>query len=178
MHKVLYLLQLIANAHPESVRLLYQEYGISAAVSAKSIIDAYLVHGDPFLFKLFDIAWNGKNQVLSSADGEEETETTEVEVKEKNTVWNFFDNLVGTATNALSTSVTAYNTLSSIFGGNSIDTGTSTSTEAQLELQKEMLAMQIQANQAESENNTKTYLLIGAGLLVAGLVLVMLMKKK
>jgi hypothetical protein len=47
----------IINAHPESVRLLFKDYGINIkTVTLKDITDAYALFGEPFLLRFYEIA--------------------------------------------------------------------------------------------------------------------------
>ena len=62
MRKAIQLAQLTADAHPESVRLLFQRYKIQKEPGAQPIIDAYLVYGEPFLRELFEIVYSGMNK--------------------------------------------------------------------------------------------------------------------
>ncbi len=188
MKRALRIGQLIANAHPERVRLLFQAYGIETAPNGKSILDAYLVYGSPFLIDLTNIAYEG----MSKFSGIYELETdkllagaqdkvTAVTSTTSSSKGNFFDgllNVFGTAKEYATGGLDIYNTISGLFGGKKVDTGTSTSTEAQLELQKEMMRLQMEQQKAEQNAKLKTYLLVGAGLVVVVLLVVMFIKQK
>jgi len=191
MKKALYISQLIANAHPESVRLLFQANGITAPVSAKSIMDAYLVLGEPFLHGLFEIVYAGmKQSQFSNADGLEEDKLAAyqqqyqdnaaalAEAEKKTGFWEGFKRIVNTGFDIIPDVLGAYNVVAGILGGNKIDTGTGNQTEAQMQLQLAMQQMSLEQQKAAAADKTKTYLLIGAGVLVAILVLVMFLKKK
>lgn len=195
MKKALYISQLIANAHPERVRLLFQSHGIKAPVNAKSIMDAYLVLGDPFLLQLFEIAYAGsKVAKFSNYDGPLDTSgdwdpskiydwsnsATEGldEGKKKSGFWQGFKNIFESGGDIISGIAGAYNTVSQLLGNTGIiDTDTTNQTEAQLKLQQAMYQMQLEQQKAAAADKTKTYLLIGAGVLVVILVLIMFLKK-
>ena len=185
MKKALKIGQLIANAHPERVRLLFQAYGIEAPATGKTIFDAYLVYGSPFLLDLTNIAYEGMSQ-FSGIEGLEtdklyEGAQAKVDAIAAETKGSFFDSLLnvfGTAKDYATSGIDIFNTVSGLFGGKSVDTGTSTSSEAQLELEKEMMRLQLEQQQAAQNNQLKTYLLIGAGLIVVVLLFVMFIAQK
>ena len=71
------LITAIANAHPESVRLLYNDYGIEAPVSPRSLYDAIVAFGKPFqadLAKLVATENPKFIKTLAFATGSETTE--------------------------------------------------------------------------------------------------------
>jgi len=194
MKKAFYLAELITNAYPERMRLLYQANGINAPVSAKSFMDAYLVLGQPFLMSVFDIIWDGmKATNFSGIDGIQlsapidtktlatssaSTTTTLDQAKTKTSFWDGLSNTFNTAGNILGTVVGAYDSVSGIFGGNKVNTGSSSSAEAQAALQAQMYQMQLQQQQAQQESQTKTWILVGVGVLALALIAIMLIKKK
>lgn len=186
-NRALYLGQLIANAHPADVRLLFQQYGITAVPTGKTILDAYLVYGDPFLWKLGQIAL--KSQKLSFSrvtDTGLETDKLLASAQSKvdaldtsssdGSFWNKFSNIFNGAGTVLTSVAGAWDTISGVFsGGKSVSTGT---TDANTQLQAEIYKMQLEQQQSQESSQTKTYLLIGAGVLVVALVVIMYIKKK
>lgn len=192
MQKALYLAQLIADAHPDRVRLLYQANGITAPVNAKSIMDAYLVLGTPFLMSLFEIAYSGMNQA-QGVDGttleldklaayQQTAVSTANELAgstTKTSFWDGFSNVFNQAGSILTGVAGAYESISGLFGGGGgVNTGASTTDQSAALLQAEMLRLQQEQAAAAAANKTKTWLLIAAGLVVAVLVVVMIIKKK
>lgn len=193
MKKALYLADLITNAYPERMRLLYQDNGITAPVSAKSFMDAYLVLGEPFLMDVFNIIWAGMKQSrFSNVTGDllsytldtktlapmsTSTPTTLDENKTKTSFWDGLSNTFNTAGGILGSVVGAYDSVSGIFGSSKVGT-TTDSAQAQAELQAAMYKAQLEQQQAEQDSQTKTWLLVGAGVVVVALVIVMIIKKK
>lgn len=186
MKQAIRIAQLVADAHPEDVRLLFLRYNIDKEPAAQPIIDAYLVYGEPFLRELFEIAYKGMSR-FSGIEGLEigklttyaDTKTAEAEKltsTSKGGFWEGFNNVFSNAGSILTGATEIYSGLSSILNGKSVDTGVTGQTASQLELQNQMLS--IQQQQAAEASKTKTWLLIGAGVLVAVLVVVMILKKK
>lgn len=187
LNKALRVGQLIANAHPTDVRLLFKKYGIAVEPTGKTIMDAYLVYGKPFLFELLDIAWNKRK--VSAATGDYSLETdkltayaankyetaTTAAAKEKASTYEGVLKWLDGGAAILTTVGGAWNTLSAILSGKKVDTGTSNDASA---LEAEFLKAKLEAQQAQDSSSTKTYLLIGAGILVAVLVLIMFLKHK
>lgn len=189
--KALRIGQLITNAHPSDVRSLFQAYNITAEPTGKSIMDAYLVYGKPFLMKLFEIGYKSVSP-FSSADGETyqlefgkldawgNTQTATAAAldaeKDKGSAWEWFSGAFDTSIQVLTSASAVYEGITNLFkGGKSVSTGTNDPNAA---LREEMMNAKIAAQAAENANNTKTYLLIGAGLLVAVLVGMMFLKQK
>lgn len=189
--KALRIGQLIANAHPSDVRLLFKAYNIKAEPTGKTIMDAYLVYGKPFLMELFNIGYKSVNPV-SAADGSTVIATLEYDklstyqqaaydkaaaeaAKDKKSAWETISGWFDGASGVLTGVKSAYEGIASIFTGKSVDTGTNDPNAA---LQQEYLNAKLAALAAEESNSTKTYLLIGAGLLVAVLVGIMFLKQK
>jgi hypothetical protein len=190
--KALMIGQLITNAHPSDVRLLFKAYNIKAEPTGKSIVDAYLVYGKPFLMELFNIGYKSVNPV-SSLDGTPVLTKLEYDklsayekaaydkaasetAKSKSFSWDGITGIFDSASGILTGFRSAYEGIASIFGGGkAVDTGATNSDEA---LRREITQAKLDAIAAESANNTKTYLLIGAGLLVAVLVGIMFLKRK
>ncbi|MHA7109247.1 hypothetical protein ACRTDU_03925 [Sunxiuqinia elliptica] len=184
MKRALKIGQLIANAHPDRVRLLFDRYGITAQPSGKTILDGYLVYGEPFLHDLFQIAYEGMSQfsgiyeletdkLLAGAQAKVDAVTT---AQEKSSIWDGLSNIFGKAGDFLSSGVGIYNSISGLLGGKKVDTGTSTSSEAQLELEKELIRLQVEQQNQAQQNQFKTYLLVGAGLIVVVLLAAMFIK--
>lgn len=184
--------QLIANAHPVDVRLLFQRYGITAPPTGKTILDAYLVHGAPFLTELAAIADQNKsrfsamaqaepletNKLILYADGKAaqgtaaQTADTAAKVSWTDKLFSVFD----TAGQTLTTVSGAWDKISNIFTGNkTVATG---SADANAALQAEMYRLQNEAANEAAANSTKTYLLIGGGILVLVLIGFMYFKNK
>ncbi|MDP3914381.1 MAG: hypothetical protein Q8R96_11680 [Bacteroidota bacterium] len=190
--KALRIGQLITNAHPSDVRLLFKAYNIKAEPTGKSIVDAYLVYGKPFLMELFNIGYKSVNPV-SSLDGATVLTTLEYNklsasekaaydkaasdtAKAKASTWTSISGWFDSAGGILTGAKSVYEGIASIFSGNkAIDTGT---TNADAAIQAAFMQAKLDAIAAENANNTKTYLLIGAGLLVAVLVGIMFLKRK
>lgn len=175
--------QLIANAHPADVRLLFQEYGITVAPTGKTILDAYLVYGDPFLKKLLTIASKSISQFSNTTgdpliDGGVYDPTIAGDTQ-ASTKASWFDKAIaifGTAGTTLTTVSTAWNDIASIFnGGKTVYTGTASSNSA---LQAELYQLQLEAEKESAANQTKTYLLVGAGILVLVLAIFMYLKSQ
>lgn len=180
--RALILGQLIANAYPADTRLLFQRYGISVQPTGKTILDAYLVHGDRFLAELYRIAMQGMKSV-SSVDGLEVDKLnayaaeriatgTAQQAETSGKFWDIFNK----AGNVLGTVAGAWDKISGIFSGNqSVDTGTGT---ADSQLQLELFKLQQEAAAERESAQTKTYLLIGALILVGVLGFIMYQKRK
>lgn len=195
LNKALKVGQLIVNAHPSDVRSLFLRYGITVEPTGKSVLDAYLVYGKPFLVELLDIGY--KNQSgFSSVTGTIPTTPTLTTLeynklsayekaaydkaaadaaKTKGTTYEGVMNWFDKSASVLTAGSGLFEAISTLFGGKKIDTG-ATNTSAALEA--EFLNAKLEAQAAQSANNTKTYLLIGAGLLVAVLVGIMFLKRK
>jgi len=195
MKRAYKLAQLIADAHPDRVRLLYQANGITAPVNAKSIMDAYLVFGQPFLVSLSEIVSDVMNttvgidgtvslefdKLASSQQANTDKANQMASTKSGGGFLNTLTNVFGTARNVLNTVNGAYQSVSGLFGKSSSGSGSGSSQsqqQAQLELQAEMLRLQQEQAAAASANKSKTWLLVAAGLVVAILVVVMVIKKK
>ena len=186
--KALRIGQLITNAHPTDVRLLFNAYGITAEPTGKTIMDAYLVYGKPFLMEIFNIGYKSVNP-LSSATGDYDIETDKLNAyaankvtaasqqsKDKKFTWETISGWFDTADGILTSGKGVYEGIAAIFnGGKPVDTGSGSATDA---INLEYVNAKLAAQQAESANATKTYLLIGAGLLVAVLVGIMFLKRK
>lgn len=178
--------QLIANAHPADVRLLFQQYGITVEPTGKTILDAYLVYGDPFLYKLLSIA-NKSVSGFSSVTGLETDKllanAATLQAKataEQAAQPSWFDkalNIFSKTGETLAVTSGAWEKISSIFSGNkSVDTGTTGNADAAL--QTEIYKLQLDAKTAADSNQTKTYLLIGAFVLVLILGFIMYQKSR
>ena len=182
--------QLIANAHPADVRLLFQQYGITVEPTGKTILDAYLVYGDQFLTKLLNIA-NKSISRFSNTTGKYDLETAKLTASananyakgsaasaaDTKATWSdkVFAVFSGAGT-TLTTVAGAWNDISTIFnGGKVVNTGSGSADAA---LQAEMYRLQLEAEKEAGGNQTKTFLLIGAGILVAVLVVIMYLKNK
>lgn len=184
MKRALTIGQLIANAYPADTRLLFQKYGISVEPTGKTILDAYLVHGTPFLAELVQIASKSVSK-FSSIDGVLKLETDKVLAvgaaatakanAESASSGSWIDKVFNTFTKAgetLSVASGAWETISGIFSGNkAVDTGNAT-------LQTEIYKLQLEAQKEAEASRTKTYLLIGAGVLVAIIAFIMYQKRK
>lgn len=191
MKRALTIGQLIANAYPADTRLLFQKYGINdVQPTGKTILDAYLVHGNQFLAELTAIAGQSIGR-YSSIDGPLALETDKVlasgansaakaaamateqsKVSWSDKVFSIFSD----AGKTLTTVSGAWESISNIFSGNkSVDTG---SGDANVALQAEMYRLQSEAQKEAAANSTKTYLLIGAGILVVILGAIMYSKTK
>ena len=184
--------QLIANAHPADVRLLFQSYGITVAPTGKTILDAYLVYGDEFLKKLLSIAGQSVSQFSNTTGYELETDklvaSANANIAKGNAAIatgttepkaNWFDKAISifsTAGTTLTTVSTAWSDISSIFnGGKTVYTGNGSSNAA---LQSELIKLQSEADKEAAANQTKTYLLVGAGILVVVLAVFMYLKSQ
>lgn len=188
MKKALIIGQLIANAYPGRVHLLFKAHGITAQPSGKSIMDAYLVLGEPFLHDLFNIAYSGIEQYsglfgletdkLSGYKSQQEATASTLEAKKtKSGFWNGFKNTFKKAGNILTSVGGAYSSIEDLLRGTGIiDTGTKNATEADLELQKQLMELQMKQQQAAQNARLKNILLIGGGLLLAGLLAVMIIR--
>lgn len=187
LNKALRVGQLIANAHPNDVRLLFADYGITAQPTGKTIMDAYLVHGKPFLYDLFDIGYQSKFSGFGETTGLEvdklndransayEKAAAEA-AAEKQTTLDGILSIFGKAENVLTKVKGAYDSVLSIFGkGSAVDTG---GVDANTALNNEMMQAKLDAIAAQEANKTKTYLLIGAGVLLAVLAVIMYMKSR
>lgn len=177
--------QLIANAYPADTRLLFQKYGITVQPTGKTILDAYLVFGNEFLIDLAQIASKSMNSFSSVIDTGLEIDKLTAYANDKlgaattTTSASWIDKLFGTFNKAgetLSTASSAWDKISAIFSGNkSVDVGTG---DANTALQLEMYKLQQEAAKEAASNQTKTYLLIGAALLVVVLGFFMYQKSK
>lgn len=187
LKKALMVGQNIANAHPADVRLLFKKYGISVEPTGKTILDAYLVYGKPFLMQLIEIGYKPAEIKASSTTGLEGGYLTDTSLtstlqpmttttdKDKASIADGVTNWFDGATKVLTAGSGLFNMISTIFGGKPIATG---ATNADAATQQAYLQAKLEAQQAEANNSTKTYLLIGAGILVAVLVAIMFLKKK
>lgn len=94
----------IANAHPESVRLLYKSYGIDAEVSPRSLYDAVVAYGKPFYTELIKMvrAENPK-KVKQLVFAEGDTPTTS-----EPTFWEKVTTAVGALSSIAVTGAGAY----------------------------------------------------------------------
>lgn len=175
--------QLIANAYPADTRLLFQKYGITVPPTGKTILDASLVHGQPFIADLYTIARQSTANFSAVVDTGLETDkvlargeaaknaATAAQENEKN-FWQKFASIFNKAGNTVTKVSGVFEALSVLFGnGTAIDTGNGT-------LSDEMYKIQLDAQKEAEANQTKTYLLIGAGILVAVLVVIMYLKRK
>ena len=188
MRKAIQLAQLIADAHPESVRLLFQRYNIPKKPGAQPIIDAYLVYGEPFLSELFEIVYNGMSQFsdalgletdkLTTYAADKTAQAATLETDKKKGFWDGFLNVFNNAGSVLTGATSIYQGISALLNGQSVDTGVAGQTASQTELQNQMYQVALQEQQAREANRTKTWLLVGAGVLIAALVVVMFIKKK
>lgn len=177
--RALLLGQLIANAYPADTRLLFQQYGITVQPTGKTILDAYLVYGDRFLADLANIARKSISS-FSNTTGPVSLETEKLQAyaagkTAKGTAElaaqpSWIDKFFTTFTKAgetLSVTANAWDKITGIFSGNkSVETG-----DAQLQL--EMFKLQEEARKEAESNQTKTYLLVGAGILVIVLGFIM-----
>jgi hypothetical protein len=188
MRKAIQLAQLTADAHPESVRLLFKRYKIQKEPGAQPIIDAYLVYGEPFLRDLFEIVYQGMSQfsdalgletdkLLASA-ADKKAQAAALETEKKKGFWDGFLNVFNNAGSVLTGATSIYQGISALISGKSVDTGVTGQSASQTELQNQMYQVALQEQQAREANRTKTWLLIGAGVLIAALVIVMFIKKK
>jgi hypothetical protein len=190
LNKALRIGQLIMNAHPSDVRSLFQAYGIKAEPTGKTIMDAYLVYGKPFLLDLFNIGYRNVSTFSSATGDTYGLETGKLTVyeqaakdkaasdaaKAKGTTFDGISNWFDIAAKVLTTVAGGYNIFSGIFSGNkTVDTGTLNPNAA---INDAMRQAKLDAQAAADANSTKTYLLIGAGIVVAVLVLIMFLKHK
>ncbi len=182
------LAQLTADAHPESVRLLFSRYNIKKEPGAQPILDAYLVYGEPFLRDLFEIVYLGMSQFsgiegletakLATYSATKTAQATTMEAEKKSGFWNGFLNVFNNAGAVLTGASSIYQGISSLLNGKNVDTGVSGQSASQLELQDQMYKLSLEQKEAESTSNVKTWLLIVAGIFIAVLVIVMFLKKK
>lgn len=192
MNNAIYLAKLITNAYPESMRLLYQSYGIQAPVSASSFIDAYLVHGNAFLVKAFSSAWdNMKASKFSGVDGLDASleydalaayqqqnldALSSVADEAQKTSW--LDSVLGAFSNVANTAGSVFGTYAGIKSYLDGDTTSLSQTDAQTALQYQAYQAQLAQKQAESQSQMKTWLLVGVGVIVVALLVIMYLKKK
>lgn len=188
LNKALRIGQNIANAHPSDVRLLFQAYGIKAEPTGKTILDAYLVYGKPFLMKLIDIGYKSVNPLSSitgttalevgkltayeqAAKDKAASEAAKTKAETTDGIMNWF-NVAATGLQVVSG---YYTTISNMLQGKAVNTGVNDPNAA---IAADYIAAQKAAQEAAAANQTKTYLLIGFGLLVAVLVAMMFLKRK
>lgn len=178
IERVYKIAQLIINAHTSDVRLLFQRYGINQEPTAQGIVDAYLVYGDPFLSELAAIVdsnpySNATGLEIDKLNAYKDSQTAKAaELSKSNS--SFGDKLMNIFNNAgsiLNSVAGAYTTVSSVFSGKKVDTSGT-------DLQTEMYKAQLEAQQAQQSNQTKTLILVFAGVAIVALVLVMLFRSK
>lgn len=188
IRKALRIGQLITNAHPSDVRLLFKAYNIKAEPTGKTIMDAYLVYGKPFLMKLIEIGYKSVDPI-SSATGDYKLETDKLNAyaaaatakatadaaKAKGSVTEGIMKWFETGATGLALITNGYTAFSNMFQGKAVGTGV---TDPNAAIQSDYAKAMQEAQAAESANSTKTYLLIGTGLLVAVLVGIMFLKRK
>lgn len=189
MRKALILSQLIANAHRDSVRLLFDRYGITDEPSGPSILKAYLRFGTPFLKELYgiikptvEVNFTGTEKVELEYDKLNAYSANKTAEAEEMSKGGFFDSMLnifsktGDFLNAASGTYAGVENLLKNVGV--IDTGVTGQQETETELQRQLMAAELERQNEESASKTKTILLILAGALVVGLIVFMVLKKR
>lgn len=160
------LVKLIANARPESARLLFNKYGIDAPVSERNLLSAIVAHGKPFIrdlaTELATIKFTGP---AADGDGTEETTGTFW-----STDWEGISNSLGGLFDFINSAGSAFTGLWNNLSGKTQDTA---DEYAQMQYELELRNMETQKQLAQQ----RTIIIVVAAVVVVALIAFFAMKK-
>lgn len=171
-------IKLIANAHPDRVRLLFKRYGINASVSEQSLLNAIAAKGEPFVRDLAEVlAVEIKGNYTptdSNLLGEVNVTGTAATTATTGTNKTTFDNILNWGSsllNLLSGAGNAYSDIKNNLDGTNINQA---NQNAQMQYNVEMARLQAEQDAKKSQ---QTLIVVGVGVLVLVVVLLVIFKK-